>query len=238
MIMELRAYLGVLRRRWWVLVGLPVLVLFLSLLTSSPPAPAYQFVVRLIVNVEPFLDGEQPLETDPSLAAAQASEYIADDLTIIVSEVAFAEAVNARLPEGARVPPAALAGAISADRQHRILTVRITWGNPDQLGAIGTAVVQTLREEADRFLPFGGGQRVRVDLIGYYGPFPVGPSLRQKLDLPLRLLIALVAALVIAFTWDYLDDSVRSRDEARHLLGAPVLAEIPRERRWRLPFRR
>lgn len=234
--MELRAYLAVLRRRWWVVVALPVLVLAFSLLTYSSPPPVYQYVVRLVVGVEPLLNTEQPLDTDPRLAAAQASEYIADDLSVIVSEAAFADAVNARLPEGLRISPGTLAGATVAEKQHRILTITITWGNPDQLTAIGAAVVQTLREDAPRFLPLVGGYKSQVVVIGYYGPFPVGPGLRQKLDLPLRVLVALVAAVVLAFTWDYLDDSIRSRDEARRLLGAPVLAEIPRERRWRLPF--
>ncbi len=230
--MELRAYLAVLRRRWWVVVFLPALVLAISWLTYTPPAPAYQYVIRLVVGVEPLMDGSRALETDPRLAAAQASEYIADDLSVIVGEAAFAEAVNARLPEGVRVPPGALAGSTVAEKQHRILTITVTWGNPEQLAPIGQAVVQTLREEAGRFLPLAGGERTQVAVIGQYGPFPVGPGLRQRLEVPLRVLIALVAALVVAFTWEYLDDSVRTREEARRLLGAPVLAEIPRRRRW------
>ncbi|MDQ7029413.1 MAG: hypothetical protein Q9O62_06355 [Ardenticatenia bacterium] len=230
--MELRAYVAVVRRRWWVLIFLPALVLIMSLLTYTPPVPSYQYVIRLVVGVEPLVEGERPLETDPRLAAAQASEYIADDLSVIVGEAAFAEAVNARLPQELRVPPGALAGSTVAEKQHRILTVTITWGRPEQLERIGDAVVQTLREEAGRFLPLAGGERTQVAVIGAYGPFPLGLSLRQKVEIPLRALIALAAAVVIVFTWDYLDDTVRTREEARHLLNAPVLAEIPRRRRF------
>lgn len=230
--MELRQYLAVLRRRWWLIVALPALVLAFSLATYTPPAPTYQYVIRLLVGVEPLETDDVRLDTDPRLAAAQASEFIADDLSVLVTETAFAQAVNQRLPAEMQIPAGALAGQTVADKQHRVLTLRITWGNADQLDLMGAAVVTTLREEGDAFLPLLGAPRSRIDVIGEHGPIQVGPGLRQKLDIPLRILIATIAALVLAFVWDYLDDSVRTREEAQDLLRCPVLAEVPRQSRF------
>jgi capsular polysaccharide biosynthesis protein len=61
----------------------------------------------------------------------------------------------------------------------------------------------------------------------------VGRSLRDKLHLPIRLFVALVAGVALAFLWDYLDNTVRDRSEVE-ALGVSVLAEIPREKTsWR-----
>lgn len=232
--MELRQYIAILRRRWWLIVALPALVLVISLLTYTPTASTYQYVIRLAVGVEPIEQSDVALDNDPLLAAAQASEYIADDLSVIVGETAFAEAVNARLPEDMQVPAGTLAGQSVADKQHRILTLTITWSNPDQLAQIGDAAVETLREDGGDFVTLLSARRSTIHVIGRHGPFPVGPGLRQQLDIPLRVIIAAVAAVVLAFVWDYLDDSIRTRDEVERLLGCDVLAEVPGERGFRL----
>ncbi|GAP61617.1 hypothetical protein ARMA_0040 [Ardenticatena maritima] len=231
--MELRQYWHILRRRWWLLVVLPALVGGLSWLTYTPPAPVYQYVIRLVVGVEPLEEDGMAWETDPRLAAAQASEYIADDLSVIVSETAFAQAVSARLGD-LQVPPGAIAGATVAEKQHRILTITITWGAPEALERIGEAVVATLESEADRFLPLIGGTRTQIAVVGQHGPFPVGGGLRQKLDIPLRIVLALIAAVAFTFLWEYLDDTIRSRTDVERYTRTQLLSEIPRRsRRWR-----
>nr|WP_290665683.1 hypothetical protein [Ardenticatena sp.] len=231
--MELRQYWLIVRRRWWLLVLLPGLVGAFSWLTYTPPAPVYQYVIRLVVGVEPLEENGWAWETDPRLAAAQASEYIADDLSVIVGETAFAEAVSTRLGD-IQVPPGTIAGATVAEKQHRILTITITWGDPNAIQRIGEAVVATLEADAAQFLPLVGGTRARLAVIGQYGPFPVGDGLRQKLDIPLRLVLALIAAVAFVFVWEYLDDTIRSRSDVERSVRTPVLSEIPRiSRRWR-----
>jgi len=72
------------------------------------------------------------------------------------------------------------------------------------------------------------GVEAKAVLIDGPGIGEVGRSLKDKLDLPLRLFVALVAGIALAFLWDYLDDTVRDRAEVENL-GVPVLGEIPRE---------
>jgi capsular polysaccharide biosynthesis protein len=48
----------------------------------------------------------------------------------------------------------------------------------------------------------------------------------------LRILLALVAGLVVAFLLEYLDDTVRRREELEEM-GLPVLVAIPRPRKSR-----
>jgi len=46
---------------------------------------------------------------------------------------------------------------------------------------------------------------------------PVPPTLSDRLDLPVRLLLGLVTGVALCFVWDYLDDSIRGRDEMESL---------------------
>jgi capsular polysaccharide biosynthesis protein len=50
-------------------------------------------------------------------------------------------------------------------------------------------------------------------------------------EIGLRTLIGLIVGIGLAFLLDYLDTSVRSREEAEALLQLPILGEIPRSRR-------
>ena len=50
-------------------------------------------------------------------------------------------------------------------------------------------------------------------------------------EIGLRTVIGLLIGIGLAFLLDYLDASVRTRDEAEDLLRLPVLGEIPRTRR-------
>jgi capsular polysaccharide biosynthesis protein len=53
--------------------------------------------------------------------------------------------------------------------------------------------------------------------------------LREQLDLPLRLLLALAAGIALAFLADYLDDRVRGREDVERM-GLRVVGEIPKKR--------
>jgi capsular polysaccharide biosynthesis protein len=50
-------------------------------------------------------------------------------------------------------------------------------------------------------------------------------------EIALRTLIGLLVGIGLAFLVDYLDPSVRTRQEVESLLALPVIGEIPRPRR-------
>ncbi|MGE5264967.1 MAG: hypothetical protein ACM3S0_16425 [Acidobacteriota bacterium] len=56
----------------------------------------------------------------------------------------------------------------------------------------------------------------------------IGASLREQLDIPIRVLIALLAALALVFILDYIDTSVRDARDVE-ALGLSVIGEIPRK---------
>jgi hypothetical protein len=152
-----------------------------------------------------------------------ASEYLADDLSEVLKGGDFARRISERV--GFTVP----AGAIFASREHRIMSVSIDWPDRVQLQSIAEAVGAAVQDGGQEYFPQLEGTQAKAVLIDGPGIGTVARSLRDRLDLPLRLLIALVAGMALAFLWDYLDNTVRDRAELE-TLGVSVLGEIPRER--------
>ncbi len=227
--MELRIYWRIVRRRWWLPVGLAMAVLLFTLAVQRPWAArpaAYRATMRFNVGVQP--ERIPGVYTYDRYYTMMASEYLVDDLGEVVRSSAFAEAVSRKLADQGLVVPA---GAIGANTQpgklHRIFTVNITWPDEAQLRAIADAVVATLTTgSADFFAQFTPAE---ADIRLIDGPVlvRVGRSPREQLDLPLRLVLALAAGVALAFLLDYLDDSVRTAGDLARL-GLDVIGEIPR----------
>jgi capsular polysaccharide biosynthesis protein len=202
------------------------IVLVVSLVTYRQPEPVYVASMRFAIGIE----GQEPVSAvsgEGRSDAWLASEYLADDLSEVVKGGDFASHVSDQV--GFSVP----AGAIFASREHRIMTVTITWPDPEQVQAIAETVGAAVKDGGTAYFPQLVGVEAKAILIDGPGIGQMGRSLQDRLDLPIRLLVALMAGVALAFLWDYLDDSVRDRAEVEDL-GVAVLGEIPRRSRiWR-----
>ena len=222
--MEFIRYWHILRRRWWLTVGLLIVVVMVSLIGHDwSPEDIFSATFRFNVGLEPVPPSNVEYEYNPR-DVWQSSEYLMDDLAAAVRGAAYAERVSSRLPEG--VP---LAGAFGAATEHRVLTVSVRWGNPEQLAQIANAAVAVLQEEADDFVGSLGRSRPALRLIDPPVVVPVGRSLAQKLDIPIRIGLALVAGVAGSFLLDYVDQSVRNDGEIE-AMGLRVLGHIPRRK--------
>jgi capsular polysaccharide biosynthesis protein len=230
--MELRQYWHIVWKRVWIIVALLVVVLIGSLALRAEPAPLYQATLRFTVGVPPE-SRTGDYYTYDRYYTWLTSEYIADDFSEVVKSQAFAEDVSAILAEKQEdfaVPAGAIQGSTVAEKQHRILTVRITWGDPGQLQAIAEAAEEALREKSGKYFAQLGSEGATVYVIDKSPPMAVGRSLRERLDLPIRLFLALLAGVALTFLLDYLDDTVRDGAELE-AMGITVLGEIPRRSR-------
>lgn len=230
--MELRRYWAIVWRRWWLPAGLLALVLALGLLWPQKAQTLYQASLRFTVGLQPEPRTGNYYTYDRYYTWL-TSEYIADDFSEVVKSQAFAQGVSARLADrGIQVPAGAIQGSTVAEKQHRILTMRITWPDPGELQVIAEAAAAELAENNARYFAQLGTEGATVHLIDPPTLAPVPRSLRERLDLPLRLFLALFVGVSLTFLWDYLDDSLRTREEVE-ALGLEVVGEIPREpRRW------
>lgn len=227
--MELRAYWKIIARRWWLPVGLALLVGLISLALQRPwqPRPvSYTANMRFNVGIKP--ERIPGVYTYDRYYTMLTSEYLVDDLGEIVRSQAFAGAVSARLAgQGISVPAGAIGGATQPGKLHRIMTVGVTWPNEQDLRPIADAIAATLTESSSAFFAQFSMEEADIRLIDPPTFGVVGRPAREQLDLPLRVLLALAAGLGLAFLLDYLDRSIRERSEVE-ALGLTVLGEIPR----------
>ncbi len=247
--MELRALWSVVVRRWPLVIA-PIAVAGLVALAATtiggivpgrvrgwlfaafpPPAPpGYSVSLRFAVGQPP--EGSANLSLySPEYAAWLTSEYIANGLADWVRSGAYALAVSEELKaDGVAVEAGQLLGHIAADNQRSLMVLYIeNWPDAEQLKRIATAAIHVLQTRNQEVFPQLGTGAV-VTALDPVNISPAPPSLTARLNLPLRLALALAAGLVLAFLVDYLDPTLHSRAELERM-GLGVLGEIPRHKR-------
>lgn len=227
--MELRTYWKIIARRWWLPVGLAVLVGLLTLAMQRPWVPrpvSYTATMRFNVGIQP--ERIPGVYTYDRYYTMLTSEYLVDDLGEIVRSQAFAAEVSRRLAgQGITIPAGAIGASTQPGKLHRILTVNVSWGDEAQLRAIAQAVAATLTESSAEFFGQFSAEEADIRLIDPPVVVPVGRPAREQLDLPLRVLLALAAGIGFVFLAHYLDATVHERKELEEM-GLIVLGEIPR----------
>jgi capsular polysaccharide biosynthesis protein len=232
--MELRQYVQIVLRRWWIPILLILIVVAVTLPELlSPASRPYQALMRFSVGVSPE-PRTGAYYTYDHYYTWLASEYLVDDLAEIIKSQVFARAVSDYLAtEGIKVPAGAISGSTEAGKLHRILRIVITWPREQELYEIAEAAAIVLQEQSHRFLTQLGSENAEVHLIDPPVVYEIGPGLRERLDLPIRIFVAGAVGIALAFLSDYLDESVRNRQEVE-AMGLDVLAEIPNHSsRWR-----
>lgn len=222
--MELRHYGRIIYRRLWIVILVPLLVLGASLFLRPQAAPGAIANLRLAVGITPEA-GDGKFFTYDRYYSWLTAEYLADDLSEVIKSRSFAEDVSKRL--GETVSAGAIQGATNPQKLHRILSVTVYAPTEQQAMAIADAIAATLRESGGKYLAQLSAQNAAISVIDPPALVPVARSLKDKLDLPLRVALAFVAALGLVFLLDYLDDSVRDAYDIERM-GMAVVAEIPK----------
>jgi capsular polysaccharide biosynthesis protein len=231
--MVLRHYWAIVWRYRLVVLALPFLVgLVASALFFAQP-PSYTAKVRAQVVLAP------PQATAPddffrydTYYSYLATEYVTDDLTDMLNGNAFAIAVAATLrgPEfNVNLADHEVFGTYEAQREHRVLEIEVTTGDPARSLAIARAVLLTLQRDPLQY--FSRGERVPAQeaaIIPVELPLHA-PSNRvnRALNVVLQTALAGCAGLALAFLLAYLNDRVRDAEGAEKALGLPVLGQIP-----------
>lgn len=228
--MELYDYWAILRRRIWIPIALVLLTLLLSLWQLrpwQPAAPGYAATMRLLVGVLPAADADIAAY-DPRYYGWLTSEYLVDDFTEVVRSRLFADQVSARLADDEiAVPAGVIQGSAATGAQHRILTLSFAWPDAAQLEQIAGAAAEELSENSAFYFEQLGTEGAGVTLIDPPAVGQVGTSTTDRLQLPLRLLIALIVGICLAFLVEYLDRSVRDEKDVTDA-GLTVIGRIPR----------
>ena len=215
--------------RWWWLALLPLLVMALATVLSYRPAPtAYQVTTR-------YAAGAMPENTPGQYNYDRyytwvTSDFVARAFSSAVRTGAFASAIAARLSAaGANVQADQVLGSLAAEYKNSVLVVYVTWPDADLAKRIAEEATIELTQHADDYwLQTAGLRAPPFTPLDPPTPAAISVSLRDRFDLPARVLLAVAAGVLLAFVAHWIDPFVRERRDIENA-GLTVIGEIPRE---------
>jgi capsular polysaccharide biosynthesis protein len=222
--MELRLIIKILVRRWWLVIVPPALVGVITLITYQAPATAYATTLRFAVGYPPETNTTSLY--DRKYPAWLASEYIAGGLSDWAKTGDFAQAVADDAGASAGLTAAEVAGSITSDHLRSIVVLYLNGGEADKLKAIGTSAIKVLQTRNGQVFP-QNGDGASVTALDSVSIGAAPPSLRNRLDIPIRLALGLAFGVALAFIAHYFDPRVRDRAEVE-AIGLSIIGEIPK----------
>lgn len=225
--MELVLFAKVLARRWWLIVlpvAVAVVIVVPDILEDGPVASGgYTTVLRYtaaqVLEAIPQRDGDyQDVWLASELTVNAFSEWVRSNR--FKDEVAAVSAGG-----GVTIDPTAL--AIAADNERSIGQVFISWPDDTELAVIAQAVIEVLQTRSQDYFPQLGNSPARVTLLDTPRIVPTAPPLADRFGAILRVVVAFIAGVGLAFLAEYLDSALRERQDLERL-GLRVIGTIPR----------
>lgn len=224
--MELRDYVRVLRKRWRLVVLMPLLAVLVGGFLTAKATPEYQSGVKFFVST-PATSSDSNAAYTGGLFSQQRVKSYAD----LLSGPRLAQAVADALS----LPVGAVLGHISAAAQPDtvLLTALVTDPSPDRARQIADAIgiafpelVAELEKPADNSTP-----TIRAAVVAAPGlpSAPVSP--RPARNLALALVLGLLLGVGLAVARESLDTTVKSPDDLREATGIATLGLIAFDRR-------
>lgn len=225
--MELMLVLRVLLRRWY-MVLIPVIIaaaisLPALLNNEQPAAGGFSTVIRYtaaqVLSAIPERDGDFQ---DVWLA----SELTVNAFTEWIRSSRFAEEVNQIL--AAQGLDINTAGRYAANNERSVGQIFIGWEDAAQLEQIASAALEVLQTRSADYFPQLGNTPAQVEILDTPVITASAPPLTNRLRPLLQIGVALIAGIGLAFLVEYLDPTLRRREQIESL-NLPVLVSIPRE---------
>lgn len=218
--MELLAVLGVLRRRWWLML-LPVVIAGLivgrSLLNNrgggSGFSTSFRYTAMQVMNL-PQRDGDYQ---DVWLA----SEFVVNAFTEWVHSSSFRAELQALVPNVDLVPL-----GVGADKVRSVGRIDLSYPDDKTLQQIADAAVTVLETRSDSYFPQLGEQSAQFALLDTPVIAAAQTALPSRFGPLLQMGVAIIGGLALAFLAEYIDLRIRSRDELE-AQGWTVLGRIP-----------
>lgn len=223
--MELRRVLIVMLRRWWLVVGVPIIVLLGTVIASS--SQPYVATVR----AEVLLPGDTEITGD----SERPELMIMDDAPIVATSSAMVELIHAQLDTpmsgGTMLTQEEIQDSLAATRYSRILEVKVSRDDPDSALAIGQAVVNVLPGAINNLMVHPGDAQATVNILERPDE-ALQDAESRRLLLVVQTLVALAVGCGLAALAAALDERIYS-ENASMALGLPILADVrSSRRRW------
>jgi capsular polysaccharide biosynthesis protein len=227
--MDLREYWQIVWRRRRIVMPLVLVTFIASAIVNLILPPTFKTDTTIHVQAlmpPPVANPYVPQEYYRTVH----SEYLTDDLGVIIKTRAFAEKVQAELQSryGRDTSMRDILDAITTTKKlHRTLKITIATGDQALTKQLGDSVDAVLSREGGRMVTAQDYDLINVSVIDPPRD-PTSPNVaRRLLDVLLHSAVAAVVGTGLAFLLHSLDDRVRDESDAAETVGWPVLGAIP-----------
>lgn len=225
----LDAYLGVLRRQWWLTALVALIALLAGALYTLAATPQYGASMKIVVG-----QGRALFGADASGAVQPFTQTMTD---LLQSDVVARQTIAQR---HLAITPQTLLSRMSVTSNPDTSVLDVSYHDTDAararatLGTVGrvfTSLVDARQGTATPPSSTTPGQTVSQPVTAtVFDPahtIPGKVSPHTKRTLVLALLLGLIAGIVLAFLRDALSGRIRSQQEARQAFDAEVLSALP-----------
>lgn len=219
---ELRQYWEVLRKRWIIVVVLPLIAALTSGIVSFfVIKPVYQASTTLIVGKK---------ASESAQAAGQMLDYNVlmanQQLAKTYGTIAQSRTVEQNVIKDLNLP-LTVEGldkliTVNPVKNTEILEIQISNTNPE----LAANIANTMAQEFTKVVI----DVKKVDSVSIVDPAvipdkPVKPN--KTLNVLIAFVVGLMASVGLAFVLEYMDNTVKTSSDVEKLLGIPVLGVIP-----------
>lgn len=224
--MSLPFLLQLARRRWRILLLVPVLTMCTALGVSFLLTPQYESRTTLFVSATPTAGGANDLLQGNNFTQARVRSYV----DLVTTDAVLGPVID---DEGLDSSVGALAARVSASSplDTVLIDVRVSDESPQQAALLADAVAASLVDLVTELESptIGEPSSVRLSVVetAQLATDPVSP--RPLLNALLGLVLGLGLGVGLGVARDSLDTRVRTAEEATDALDAPLLAALQSE---------
>jgi capsular polysaccharide biosynthesis protein len=226
--MELMLILKVLLRRWW-LIAIPTVMVGLWVapdLLDNTVAPSSGFTTTFRYTAGQEREAFEAIDGDLQ-DVWEASFKLVDAFTEWAKTSSFREEIAAvTAGNGLEINTDAL--GIAPDNERAVGQISLSWHDADELATIADAVIEVLQTRNQAYFePQLGGTPAQVILLDQPQIAPAPPPLTDRFGPLVRLAVAFMAGVGLAVLVEYLDPTLREKDDLRRM-GISIVGSIPR----------
>ncbi|MCO1603678.1 YveK family protein [Desulfosporosinus nitroreducens] len=219
---ELRQYWDVLRKRWMIVVALPLIAALTSgVISFFVIKPVYQASTTLIVGKkasEPGQDAAKNLEN----SVLQANQQLAKTYAMIAQSRTVEQNVIKDLNLSLTVEGLDSMISINPVKTTEILEIQVTNTNSELAASIANTMAQEFTKAVIEIKKVDSVSIVDTAVIP---DKPIKPN--KILNVLIAFVVGLMASGGLVFLLEYLDNTVKTSSDVEKLLGIPVLGIIP-----------
>lgn len=219
---ELRQFWEVLRKRWIIVVALPIIAALTSGMVSFfVLKPVYQASTTLIVGKKASESGQSAVQMLDN-SVLQANLQLAKTYATIAQSRTVEQNVIDDLNLGLTVEEFDTMISINPVKTTEILEIQVKNKDPELAASIANSMTN---EFSKAVIAIKKVDSVSIVDTAVTPTIPVKPN--KKLNILLAFMVGLMASVGLVFLLEYLDDTLKTSDDVEKFLGIPVLGVIP-----------